>query len=324
MSTMQFQRATRKKAKLRLGVSGPAGSGKTTAALAIASGLGGRIALLDTEAGSASLYSDSCDFDSMNLEAPYSPERFVQAIKAAEGAGYDVLILDSVTPEWSGPGGCLELNEQIAQTRYRGNTWSAWSETKPMHRDFIDAILHSKLHVIATMRSKTETVQTESKQIKKLGMKSEQESGFDYEMTIVFEIDHQTHLATATKDRSRLFTAPTHLTEKVGKTLRDWLDSGVEAPPSEAEIAAKRQQGLSVKFAQALNSLTESGKTEEENEAAISAAVFAVHEEVREIGADEYKAIWNMIPSDSRKALKHYIEAAKSKVTILNNGRSAA
>lgn len=311
-ATMQFQRATRKKSKLRLGVAGPAGSGKTTAALQIATGLGGRVAVLDTERGSASLYSDRFDFDVLDLGPPYAPERFIEAIHAAERAGYDVLILDSITHEWNGSGGCCDINEALAQARYKGNTWSAWSETTPRHRAFLDAILQSRMHIIATMRSKTETVQGDGGRVKKIGMKAEQRDGTDYEFSVVLEIDHQTHLATATKDRTRLFKDPLQVTADVGVMLRNWLDSGAEVVPTAEEIAEKRRSDLSVKFAQALNPTGDLGKTEEEHEAAVAASVFAVHEEVHALGEEEYKAIWFMIPSESRAALKKYISMAKA------------
>ena len=118
-----FKKAVRKSAKLRAGISGPAGSGKTTAALNIAIGMGGKIALIDTENGSASLYTDMCEFDALNMGPPYTPERFIEAIRDAEKAGYNILIIDSATPEWNGAGGCIEINEMLAQAKYKGNTW---------------------------------------------------------------------------------------------------------------------------------------------------------------------------------------------------------
>src|SRR6476620_3352664 len=129
-----FQKAMRKTAKLRLGITGPSGSGKTWGALTIAKELGSKIACIDTEHGSASLYSDLCDFDVMELSAPYSPERYIAAIKEAEKAGYEVLIVDSTTHEWNGAGGVLELLDEIAKAKFKGNTWSAWNEMTPRHR----------------------------------------------------------------------------------------------------------------------------------------------------------------------------------------------
>ncbi|MFA9202507.1 MAG: ATP-binding protein [Flavobacteriales bacterium] len=223
-----FQKAERKQSKLRLAITGASGSGKTTAALNIATGIGGRIAVLDTENGSASLYADQFDFDVVNLVAPYTPERFIEVITTAEKAGYDILIIDSTTHEWSGKGGCLEINDSLAASRFKGNTWSAWSETTPRHRAFIDAMLRANMHIIATMRSKTETVQGEGKKIMKLGMKSEQRDGVEYEFTTVLDLMHETHLATATKDRTRLFAGqdPQRINKDTGALLRDWLNSG--------------------------------------------------------------------------------------------------
>jgi hypothetical protein len=310
---MQFVKATRKRVKLRVLIASPAGGGKTQGALSIARGLGGKTAVIDTERGSASHYSDRFDFDALDLDPPYSPERFIEAIKAAESAGYQNLIIDSITHEWDGAGGVLEINEQLAQAKYRGNTWSAWSDSTPRHRAFIDAMLQCNMHVIATARSKTETVQGEDKKVRKVGMKIEQRASVEYEFSVVWEIDHSSHLAIATKDRTQLFAEPAHLTPDTGTRLLAWLASGAEVVPTQAEIAAKRREDISLKFAQALNPSGDLGTTEEDHERAIAAAVFAVHNEVREMGEEEYRAVWQMIPATSRAALKKYIEMAKLK-----------
>lgn len=229
---MKFEKAMRKKAKLRLALTGPSGSGKTYSALLVAKGIGGKIAFIDTEKGSASLYSDVAEFDVLELDPPFSPERFIEAIKSAEDAGYDSLVIDSITHEWGGVGGCLELVDTIAKAKYRGNSWSAWSEINPRHRLFLDAILRSPMHIIATMRSKTETTQVEEngrKKVAKLGMKSEQRDGVEYEFTTVLDIAHETHHAIASKDRTKLFSNsdPVILSEDTGKQLLNWLESGV-------------------------------------------------------------------------------------------------
>ncbi|MCA1253626.1 AAA family ATPase, partial [Pantoea sp. alder70] len=175
--------------------------------------------------------SDVADFDVLELEPPFAPERFIEAIIAAEQAGYDTLVLDSITHEWSGVGGCLELVDTIAKAKFRGNSWSAWSEINPRHRLFLDAILRSPMHIIATMRSKTETAQVEEngrKKVAKLGMKSEQRDGVEYEFTTVLDIGHETHHAIASKDRTKLFSNadPVVLGEETGKQLLNWLESG--------------------------------------------------------------------------------------------------
>lgn len=222
-----FKKAERKQAKLRLALAGPSGSGKTYSALLLAQGLGGRIAVLDTEHGSASLYADLVDFDAMELHAPYSPERYIEVIVAAELAGYDTLIIDSYSHEWTGSGGCLEQNETVAHQKFRGNTWAAWNETTPRHRKLTDKILTSSMHIICTMRSKTETVQGEGKKILKLGMKSEQRDGTDYEFTVVLDLTHDGHTATASKDRTKLFDQPELISADTGARLLAWLNSGL-------------------------------------------------------------------------------------------------
>ena len=222
-----FKKAERKQAKLRLALAGPSGSGKTYSALLLAMGLGGRIAVIDTEHGSASLYADLVDFDAMELHAPYSPERYIEAIVAAEQAGYDTLIIDSYSHEWTGSGGCLEQNETVAHQKFRGNTWAAWNETTPRHRKLTDKILTSSMHIICTMRSKTETVQGEGKKILKLGMKSEQRDGTDYEFTVVLDLTHDGHTATASKDRTKLFDQPELISADTGRRLLAWLNSGL-------------------------------------------------------------------------------------------------
>lgn len=237
---MKFGKATRKKAKLRLALTGPSGSGKTYGALLIAKGIGGKIALIDTEKGSASLYSDIVDFDVLELDPPYTPERFIEAVKAAESSGYDSLIIDSITHEWSGVGGCLELVDEVARSRFKGNTWSAWNDITPRHRAFLDSLLRSPMHVIATARSKTETAQTEEngrKKVVKLGMKAEQRDGVEYEFTTVLDIVHDGHFAVATKDRTGLFTDadPKKITPETGKSLLKWLESGDEPKPDTPE-----------------------------------------------------------------------------------------
>lgn len=231
-----FKKAERKQAKLRLALAGPSGSGKTYSALLLAMGLGGRIAVIDTEHGSASLYADLVDFDAMELHAPYSPERYIDAITAAEQAGYETLIIDSYSHEWTGSGGCLEQNETVAHQKFRGNTWAAWNETTPRHRKLTDKILTSSMHIICTMRSKTETVQGEGKKILKLGMKSEQRDGTDYEFTVVLDLTHDGHTATASKDRTKLFDQPELISADTGRRLLAWLNSGISPEERAKEL----------------------------------------------------------------------------------------
>ncbi|OTG82385.1 ATP-binding protein [Acinetobacter sp. ANC 4648] len=225
-----FKKAERKNAKLRLALAGPTGSGKTLGALLIAKGIGGKVAVVDTENSSAELYANVMDFDTANIQPPYSPKKFIAAIQAAEKAGYNTVILDSITHEWSGVGGCLEMVDALGKGKFKGNTWGAWSEVTPEHRKFIDAMLHSSINIIVTMRSKMDTVQVDAgggkKKVEKLGLKAEQRDGIEYEFTTVLDITHGDYYAIATKDRTGLFLQPEQITEQTGIKLNQWLSSG--------------------------------------------------------------------------------------------------
>ncbi len=242
---MQFKKAVRKRAFARILLTGPSGSGKTMSAIKLAKGMqiatGAKIAGIDTENDSMCLYSEPINvngimweppvFDVLNISPPFSPEKFIEAIKIAEASGYGVLIIDSTSHEWHGSGGCLEIIDGLAKTKFKGNGWSAFSEVTPRHRAFIDAILQSKMHVIATARSKTETAQEEKngrKSIVKLGMKTEQRDGLEFEFTTVLDISHESHLALASKDRTGLFSEPEIITEDTGVKIIEFLEKGVD------------------------------------------------------------------------------------------------
>ena len=225
-----IRKAKRSATKLRLLLSGPSGSGKTWGAIQIARGLGGRVVVIDTEEGSSDLYDQLHSFDVIDLKPPFTPEAYVSAIAVAEQAGYDVIIVDSVTHCWSGSGGCLELLDDIAKAQFRGNTWSAWSVITPRWRAFVDKLLRSPAHVIATGRSKTETAQVDDhgkKSVAKLGMKLEARDGLEYEFTLCLDIVNAGHFATVSKDRTGLFSGdPKPITVETGKTLAAWLAGG--------------------------------------------------------------------------------------------------
>lgn len=232
---MILQKATRKKSKLRLNISGPSGSGKTYSALLMAFGLIGnweKIAVIDTENGSASLYDHLGGFQAIDLQAPFSPERYMQAIDMCISGGMECIILDSSSHEWSGPGGCLEINDQLAQSKFKGNTWSAWSQTTPRHDAFVQKVLQSPIHIITCTRSKMETVMTDDKKVKKVGMKDIQREGWEYELTISLNLDRDTHTATASKDRTELFEGkdPFKITAETGKQIKAWCEKGIEDP----------------------------------------------------------------------------------------------
>ena len=229
---MTFTKAERKKSKLRLAITGTAGSGKTYGALLIAQGLGGKIAMIDTENGSGNVYASLCNYDICSLSAPYHPNKYVQLIHEAEQAGYNVIIIDSLSHEWSGIGGCLDLQSNLTATKYKGNSFVAWKDITPLHNAVIDSILGSKAHIIATIRSKTEYSQVKNEQgryeVLKTGLAPVQREGLDYEFGTVFDLSPN-HMALVSKDRSGLFgDTPFKLSKIIGERLLKWLDAGEE------------------------------------------------------------------------------------------------
>lgn len=232
-----FRKAERKKAKLRLGILGPAGSGKTYSSLLIAQGLGGKIALIDTEHGSGELYSNLMDYDVATLEPPFSPDKYVQFIREAEKS-YDILIIDSLTHAWSGEGGVLDMHDRAASATR--NSFTAWREVTPQHNSLVEAVLQSNLHIIATMRTKTAyevTNENGKTKVAKVGLAPIQRDGMEYEFTAVFDMSLEGHIATASKDRTQLFDGK-HFkpSAETGRELLDWLESGIDPTEKSAEL----------------------------------------------------------------------------------------
>ena len=234
---IQFHQAERRMSKLRLAIAGPAGSGKTYSALLIAFGMETQsskpkaqratIALIDTERGSGDLYAHLGQYDVCSITAPFEPEKYTAAIQAAEEAGYDVIIIDSLSHAWSGEGGILDLHGHLADRS--GNSWAAWRKVTPRHNRLVEAMLQSPCHIIATLRSKMEYTQvTENGKtaVKKLGMNPIQRDGMEYEFTLFLDLDLD-HLATATKDRTTLFDGKFFKpSQDTGRSLMAWLGEG--------------------------------------------------------------------------------------------------
>jgi hypothetical protein len=234
-----FQKATRKKAKLKIALVGPSGSGKTYSALLVAKGMGGKIAVIDTER-SAELYADDPRmpaYDVAHLEK-FEPEEYIAKIKFAEKSGYDILIIDSMTPEWTA---VKEIAEKVGTAM--NNSWAGWSKATPRHQSFIDAIIQSPMHIFCTMRAKTEwTTAKDEKTGKskpvKLGLGAEQRQGVDFEFTTIFNISAEDHLATVDKDRTNRFVNFTDkLSERTGETFNEWINS---AAAEEDPLAARK------------------------------------------------------------------------------------
>ncbi len=166
--------------------------------------------MIDTERGSGSLYADSPgipEYAVLELTPPYTPKKYRDALKLAEQNGFNTIIIDSLSHAWAGEGGILEMHEAARLASKSGNSWAAWREVTPEHNQLVDAMLQSKCHVIATMRSKQEYAQvTEDNKttVKKLGLAPVQREGMDYEFTVVLDLS-QEHIATASKDRTNIF-----------------------------------------------------------------------------------------------------------------------
>jgi hypothetical protein len=236
--TVEIRKAERTKAKLRLGIAGPSGAGKTMSSLKLAKGItpAGRILMIDTERGSGDLYADLFDYDIITLQPPYKPEKYVEAIHAAEEAGYDTIILDSLSHAWSDEGGILDQADKLSAG---GNRFTVWAKLTPQHRSLVNAMLNSPAHIIATVRSKQDYAIDDNdkgrKTVKKLGLAPVQREGMEYEFTIFLDVD-QDHNAHASKDRTNLFKDEVFvIDEKIGGRILEWLNSGKEAPPKEIQ-----------------------------------------------------------------------------------------
>jgi hypothetical protein len=234
-----LRQATRTKAKIRLGLSAVSGGGKTYSAILIAKGLSNgdlsKVAIIDTENGSADLYAHMGNYNVFTLNAPFSPERYIDAIKTCEDAGMNVIIIDSITHEWDGKGGCLQIQEQL------GGKYQDWAKVTPRHQAFIDAILQAKCHMITTVRRKQDYEMTKDAggkmKVEKAGLKEVTREGFEYELTANIELDIR-HNATALKDRTGLFMDQPQFvpSEQTGKMLLQWCENGTPTTADKVEL----------------------------------------------------------------------------------------
>lgn len=236
-----FKKAEKAKAKLRLALSGPSGSGKTYSALSIAQPFG-KIAVIDTEHGSASKYAGLFpEFDVLEL-SNYHPQNYINALSAAAAAGYDVLIIDSLSHAWNGAGGVLEIVDKAASRSDSKNTFAAWRDATPLQQKLVEAILAAPMHIIVTMRSKTEYVLELDKKGKmsprKVGTAPIQRDGIEYEFDVVGEMNAE-HDLVITKTRVPALNAEILPTPdaNLGAILLNWLSVGVDAPPPPPKAA---------------------------------------------------------------------------------------
>lgn len=250
--TLQLVKAKRKSAYLRLGISAPSGGGKTLSAILLAYGLEKEahpdwtddeiwehIAIIDTENGSGQLYVGSefyntkiGAYNTITLEAPFEADKYIQAVELCKDAGMEVCIIDSTTHLWSGTGGLLE--QQNSAAKRGGNSYTAWRDITPQHNRFVETMLQSPMHIIATMRAKQEYVQEKDEHgktnIRKVGMEPEQRKGMEYEFTTFLEINNE-HEAFGSKDRTSQFDQRTFkITPDTGKKMMKWLAGGTDEP----------------------------------------------------------------------------------------------
>ena len=241
---MAFKKAKREQIWAKVLLNSPSGGGKTYSALRLATGIarkcGSRVAAIDTENGRIRYYANEFDFDDMQLEEPYSPEKYMEAIDEAVKAGYKVLVIDSTSHEWNF---CLDLVNNMPGT----NSYTKWKSVTPRHNAFQEKILQAPIHIIATVRGKDEYVLEDSngKKIpKKVGLGYTQRDGAEFNYTVTLNLDQSTHRFSATKDNTHLFEDRYDvLTEADGEAIYEWANSGEEpAPkpqPTTAPVTAK-------------------------------------------------------------------------------------
>ncbi len=263
---LELKRAQRSKAYLKLGISAPSGGGKTLGALLVAYGLmkekypnesdefrWNKIAVIDTENGSGELYAESDipkvgmkigAYNVVVLNPPFEADKYTQAVELCQEAGMEVCIIDSTTHLWSGKGGLLEQQSNIAKRT--NNSYTAWRDITPQHNRFVDTMLQTPMHIIATMRAKQEYVLEKdsngSTTVRKMGLEPEQRKGMEYEFTTFFEINAE-HEAFGSKDRTSLFDQKTFVIDpSIGQTLMRWLNGGSEKESVVVAVSRKAEK----------------------------------------------------------------------------------
>jgi hypothetical protein len=225
-----FTKSVRQQIKIKVAITGISGGGKTYSALLMAKGMGGKVALIDTEASAASLYSDKFDFDICPIDPPYLTDKYIKAIDFAEKNGYETLIIDSISHQWSGAGGILE-RKTLADQRPGSNSYTNWGPFTKEHDSFVARILNAKINIITTMRSKAEYILAENSKGKmapqKVGLAPIQRDNQEYEYSIVFDVA-ENHYTKVSKDRTGLFDGRIFIIdEKIGEEIKSFINGGV-------------------------------------------------------------------------------------------------
>src|SRR5579864_3284455 len=227
-SILPFRKAIKRDAKLRFAVCGPSGSGKTYTLLQVATELGGPVALVDTERGSASKYADIFEFDVLELGS-YDPARLIEIIDAVAKKEYRVLCIDSLSHFWMGKDGELDKVDWAARRMQNPNSFAAWKEVTPLHNALIDKMVSAQIHILASMRSKTEWILDREERTgktvpRKVGLAPVMRDGIEYEFDVCGDMDQEnTLLITKTrcpKLAGGVFAKPG---KEVADILKEWL-----------------------------------------------------------------------------------------------------
>ena len=254
---MDLRPSERKKAKIKMALQGSSGSGKTYSSLLLAKGLTSgdfsKVAIIDTENGSADLYAHLGQYNVLTLKPPYTPENYIKAIEVCERANMEVIIIDSISQCWDE---LLDFHSKLT-----GNSFTNWAKVTPRQRSFVDKILQANAHVIATMRTKQEYVlqQKDGKYVpEKVGLKAVQRNDLDYEFTLVFDIDIK-HFVVSSKDRTGLFMGKPEfiLNSGTGKRILEWCNEGTVLTTLALKQISEEHVHQKIQSCNTLNELSE-------------------------------------------------------------------
>lgn len=311
-----FKRASTYPAKLRMALVGPSGSGKTYSALRIAAAMGGRVALIDTEHGTSRAYAHIFNFDLVELDS-FHPMQYVEAIRAAEREGYDILIVDSLSHAWTGRNGALELVDKAAKRSKTHSTVTAWRDVTPLHNRLIETIVQAKIHIIATLRAKTKYVIEQDEkgkaQVKKVGLEAVQRDGLEYELDIVGDLDIDNNLIISKTRCPQLNKRVFHEAgEELAAVLKQWLSGGndsdetPESPHDGAPCTHSDNDKQTCPLAQATKALLDEKDVDELGRRAAFKAIrdeFRI-ERLEDISQEQYEQYWRFITQTVLPSLK--------------------
>lgn len=248
MTILNIRKAERSGSKVVLGIAGQSGSGKTLTALYIARGMvdsADQIGFLDTENKRGSLYSDELDAPFLigDLYPPFTPKRYSDAIKEFQAAGVKVLIIDSVTHEWEGEGGCIDIAENTS------SKIADWKKAKSEHKKFMNVLLQADMDIIVCVRAREQMDFSNPREPKSIGIQPVCEKNFMFEMTasvmMCNEGKQQQHLKVPKELKPVFGAGNDYIGEKQGKAIRKWVSEGAPVDPEIKRYENALQQATS-------------------------------------------------------------------------------